>query len=525
MFEFMKKKTEKPDDSDAIKSEIAKSNKKLERITDSLTNIIARSEEPIDEKSEQIAVKATKMAEAIGKSDEELAAIYFACFFYEMGKKDVLFQLKDKTKVSQNIELLALCDMYDNIAHRLETEEVLSYNNVREEFVKESADLFDPVLYDAFLKILDHDFRKDEDIIKVEEELTCNKYKEMVSSGIRIDEEVKTILFESTPIDSGDTRFAKPSIVIFDADDKCFHSHAKTISTYRYVEYGELFFDGNFVYTAARNMEVRLNNKVKNANGKSDAVSGSSEGDSIVSKYKITTSAYGDHVSIEVESDEGVIDCVVALPSGGKACIGITGENCHISNIVVDKTGNKVGEGDIRIIADKINYIERMESDLPNVQIEGEMSSYTEGVKLSGELRLKFHTMTIPGSEFVWNCPFIVFYNSDNGEALGENYIEFDEVKLNGESVAGDEIVESKLNMEKTDEFEGWDVWKEKNKEGIECEVVIHRRGNKIVTSTENLGIKIENTTVLNNHIKDVYVALTGSHVALTDIRAVRRWL
>ena len=133
--------------------------------------------------------------------------------------------------------------------------------------------------------------------------------------------------------------------------------------------------------------------------------------------------------------------------------------------------------------------------------------------------------MTIPGSEFVWNCPFIVFYNSDNGEALGENYIEFDEVKLNGESVAGDEIVESKLNMEKTDEFEGWDVWKEKNKEGIECEVVIHRRGNKIVTSTENLGIKIENTTVLNNHIKDVYVALTGSHVALTDIRAVRRWL
>ncbi len=514
MFEFLKKKTEESDDSEALKAEVAKGNKKLEGIADSLTNIIARSEEPIDEKSEQIAVKATRMAEAVGKTDEELAAIYFACFFYEMGKKDVLFQLKDKTKASQNIELLALCDMYDNIAHRLESEEVLSYNNVREEFVKESADLFDSVLYDAFLKILDHDFSKDEDIIKVEEELICNKYKEMVSSGIRIDDEVKTIEFESTPIDSGDTRFAKPSVIIFDSDDRYFHSHAKTISAYRYVEYGELFFDGNFVYTAARNMEVKKESKAKTDMPESDA-SGN--------RYKITVAGFGDHVSVKVITDEGVIDSVVALPCGGKACIGITGENCHISNITVNKTGDKVGEGDIRMIADKISYTDRMESDLPNVQIDGDKTDYTEGVKLASELKLRFHTMTIPGAEFVWNCPYIVFYNSDNGEVDGENYIEFDEVKINGESVAGEGIVESRLNMEKTDKFEGWDTWKEKNKEGIECEVVIQRRGNKIVTFTENLGIKIENTTILNDKAEDVYVALSGSQVALTDIRAVRR--
>ncbi len=36
---------------------------------------------------------------------------------------------------------------------------------------------------------------------------------------------------------------------------------------------------------------------------------------------------------------------------------------------------------------------------------------------------------------------------------------------------------------------------------------------------TENLGIRIENETIVSDSTKPVYVALTGDQVALTDIR------
>ncbi len=73
--------------------------------------------------------------------------------------------------------------------------------------------------------------------------------------------------------------------------------------------------------------------------------------------------------------------------------------------------------------------------------------------------------------------------------------------------------------MKKNNTFPGWESWKDRNKEGMECSVELVRKGNTITTVTENLGIYIENTTVLNNAPDMVYVALTGDQVALTDIR------
>ena len=73
--------------------------------------------------------------------------------------------------------------------------------------------------------------------------------------------------------------------------------------------------------------------------------------------------------------------------------------------------------------------------------------------------------------------------------------------------------------MKKKDNFPGWEDWKEQNKEGVECEVTFERKGNTIITTTENLGIYIENTTIIKENPGKVYVALTGDRVALTDIR------
>lgn len=49
------------------------------------------------------------------------------------------------------------------------------------------------------------------------------------------------------------------------------------------------------------------------------------------------------------------------------------------------------------------------------------------------------------------------------------------------------------------------------------------RKGNTITTVTENMGIYIKNVTTLNDDdTKDIYAALSGDQVALTNIRISR---
>ena len=73
--------------------------------------------------------------------------------------------------------------------------------------------------------------------------------------------------------------------------------------------------------------------------------------------------------------------------------------------------------------------------------------------------------------------------------------------------------------MKRKENFPGWEDWRNQNKSGIDCEVRVERKGGKVVTITENLGIYIENTTNIREVPDKVYVALTGDRCAITDIR------
>lgn len=91
-------------------------------------------------------------------------------------------------------------------------------------------------------------------------------------------------------------------------------------------------------------------------------------------------------------------------------------------------------------------------------------------------------------------------------------------LKLNDESTPGNDDAEDRLVMERRPDLLGWDVWK-KNKAGVERSVRLVRRGRRTVVTTEDLGLFIEQTTVLRADAETVYAALTGDQVALTDIR------
>ena len=103
----------------------------------------------------------------------------------------------------------------------------------------------------------------------------------------------------------------------------------------------------------------------------------------------------------------------------------------------------------------------------------------------------------------------------------GPGYKNFIVVRLDGENWDSDPTADNEVNVEVGNDFVGWDVWKERHRQGFECEVRITREDGKIHIETENFGLKVSATTVIKQKTPEVYVGLTGDIVALTNIRII----
>ena len=410
-------------------------------------------------------------------------------------------------EIPETARTVAVADALDTMRMKKRTREPLPLQIVREEFVKCSGTQFDPKYADIMVRLIDEGIidAVDENEDVTLSELRCGQYRDSVSYGIQITEKPVTIIFRCVPSENADALFSEPSIILFDSYDRRVHNNARAISSYRYIEFGEMWFDGPTIETNLRNTEVEITEP---------------SAESVSDIYSIQAVRYEDHIKIRMDSRDGIVDAVIALPeSSDSAYIGLTGENCIISGIEITQNEKAVCEGDIKRIADRESYIDRMESDVPNIQIDSTRSAATDGIEVRNGMRLRFHSMTLPNADLVWHCPYVVLFYSDDKKVNGAGYREYALLKLNGEKEGVSGYAENLFIMKKSDSFEGWNNWKETCKAGMECEIRIKKRGNRIITFTNNLGIVIENTTVLNDSTGHVYIALTGDHVALTDIR------
>ncbi|MBP5608621.1 MAG: diguanylate cyclase, partial [Lachnospiraceae bacterium] len=129
-----------------------------------------------------------------------------------------------------------------------------------------------------------------------------------------------------------------------------------------------------------------------------------------------------------------------------------------------------------------------------------------------------FHTMSLPTARLVWHCPSYVIFSSDDGMVNGPGYKEYSLVRLDGENWEGEDLADNEIIVNRQD-FRGWDSWKKVNKKGYDCSVSFSRRGNKIESYTENEGIFIRNITEIKVEAEEIFVALSGDQVALTNIR------
>ena len=336
--------------------------------------------------------------------------------------------------------------------------------------------------------------------------IECGEYRSSISKGILIEETLSEISFSFEEKKTSEDDFSSPSIILYDAYDGGVHDDQASIDEFRYIEYGEIWFDGNYISTGARSMEVTTSDR-------------ETDGDDS-SKYVITAGRFDDHVKVTLSSGGLKVDVIVALPDSSKyAYIGITGEHCRISDIRIETSEDRVGEADIPRIVAPVSYIDKMEGDIPNIQINRPRSAATEGIAVKNGMKLYFHTMSLPSAHLVWHCPYIVLFSSADKKVGGPDYKEYALIRMNGENGCDDVCAQNSINVERTDEFKNWDTWKEINKRGLEIEVSFYRRKNTVFVTAEDAGIVIENITVIKDAGDDVYFALTGDQCALTDIR------
>ncbi len=540
--------------------------KSMKRLFDQTATAFMSAVEKRDEYSEghskRVASLARRIAEKLGKSENECDEVYYSAMLHNVGlvsipdevleKKEALsqeerkiiekvpvlssqilesireypylkeaalysheqydgtgypVQLKGET-IPEIARIVAVADAYDAMTSRRSYRGPLPYPTVREEFVRQAGVKFDPHLADIMVHLMDEE---DLDYVKgiepeMETEITCGHYRDACTMGISIGQEITKIRFKFTPAANRVKEFCEPALILFDSFDGLVHDNPKAVEAYHYLEYGEAWFDGHFVSTSARNMVASLAASEQTAPNQES--------------FEIIAGKFEDHLKLELLSAKGKIQMIVALPDSSKsAFISLTGENGTLSDIQIVKTEEKVSEGDIEKIVEKASYINRMESDVANVQIDRFRSASTVGIPVGNKLRLDFHSMSLPESNLVWHCPYIVLFYSDDMRPEGESYHEYALIKLNGEISGNEGYADNKFSMKKKEGFEGWDSWKEKHKAGLECSVSMARKGNRIIFSTENLGVAIENITTLKENPKEVYAAITGDEVAITDIR------
>ncbi len=398
--------------------------------------------------------------------------------------------------------IVAVAKEYVSLSRKNKNRNPIPDAIIREEFVKEAGLRFDPVFANAMVHLIDAESNKNTQASTepLETEISCKNYREKVSVGIPIQSRFTEVSFRFTKT-AQEKDFSLPAIILFDSFDKKVHDTQKSIDAYHYVEYGEIFFDGHTISTGVRNMEVRESEKT--------------DSDSDDSIYKITAARYEDHVLIKTCSPSKTCEVIAALPDISKgAYISLTGENCILDQIKMTVGENQVDKNSIPRIAEKISYINHLESDIPNVQINNPREEYTKGIAVRDKMKITFHTMSL-----VWHCPYILLYYSQDQKPGGKDYREYAFIKLNGEDNGSNGFAENSFHMTKRSSFESWNKWKEKNKAGFDCRIDITRKGNRITLSTENLGISIENQTKILEAKDEVFLALTGDQCAITDIR------
>ena len=557
------------DEVNRLKEQQQISQRLFEQTATALVTAIDAKDEYSHGHSMRVAEYARKIAQMMGKSEDECLKIYYAGLLHDVGKigisdaiinkkgkltpeeydeikkhpvlgNQILTSIRDYPYISigahyhherydgkgypdglkgedipEIARIISVADAYDAMSSNRSYRRAIPQQIIREEIVAGAGTQFDPEMAMIMRHLIDLDgeYRmKEREAVRElagDNEMHCGEYRSDISSGIIVLPEITRIHLAYRDEEPKDEQTA-PAIILFDSLDARVHDEEDTIRTLNYYEYCEIWLDGKTVNHGVRAIETtttRHSQPVQETPGKA--------------VYDLEAVKSRDHVMIRIDDGENTTEVIVALPDSSRyVYIGLTGKDCFISDVHIEKEAEPVAADYIRRIAEEISYIDVPAGDIPNVQVDGIRSASSEGIPVKNGMKLTFHTMSLPTARLIWHCPYIVLFHSEDGQVDGKNYREYAVIRLDGENWEDNGKAQCRITATQEENFEGWDAWKKGNKAGFDCTVTFGREGNRITVSTTNLGLSLEG--VLSLPGKDnstVYAALTGDQCAITNIR------
>ena len=548
----------------------------LEQTTEALATAIDVKDPYTHGHSTRVAEYSRKIAEQAGKSEEECDEIYLAAILHDVGKilvpTDIINKDGKLTKeefeaikmhpvhgnkilsriskspylsigahyhherydgrgypdglkgedIPEIARIIAVADAYDAMTSKRSYRDPIPQDKVREEFVKGIGTQFDPKFAKLMIHLIDLDAeyemkeREEKTALSAKSKFECKEFGENISEGIQLTANLTKLGFRSVTDKNHLKKECIPSIIVFDALDGRVHEDEK-VKEMLYFEYGKIRFDGETEVLGARKIEKKViphPGEKKNEKSLLDPAG---------IDYVLEAVKVKDHVLFRIKNKFETIEIIMALPDSVRyAYIGLTGEHCVMTNIFMEKAEEPVDDNYIPRIAEEISFIkDEPVGDVPNVQINGWCYDASHGLDITDGMKMSFHAKSLPTARLIWHCPYIELFYADDKLVNGENFHQFALIRLDGEAWDTHDGVESKTFINRDETFEGWDVWKENNRKGIDVTVTFKRNKNKITVITENFGISINSIVTIIDDVPDVYVALTGDQVAISNIRVV----
>ena len=550
----------------------------FEQTAEALASAIDAKDRYTNGHSRRVAEYSLKIAKKAGKSEEECEKVYFSALLHDVGKIGVPIEILSKkgrltdeefAQIKQHpamggqilssikkspwlsigaryhheryngrgypeglqgeaipeiARIIAVADAYDAMTSNRSYRNAIPQHIVREEIVKGIGTQFDPEFARVMIHMIDLDseYKMQESASNTKasftESLRCETLYHDCTEGIAVTGKPVRLSLCSEPDKGVPEKESLPTLIVFDSLDGRTHPGQENNKDMLFYEYAQIRLDGTVTEKGIRKAKVTVRDQETDVE-KADF--GETE---LGQRYKVKALRLKDHMCVEIADETRTTQIILALPDSSRfTYISIGGEHCFIHNIRVQREETEASPDAIPRIAEEISFIKDCpEGDVPNIEVNGWRTAATQGIPVGDGVKLTFHTMSMPSARLVWHCPFVSVFSARDGQVNGSGFREYTLVRLDGEGWESDEHAQNKIQVERKENFVGWNAWKEKNKQGLDCEVTVERRKNRIVLRTENLGIAIESVTTIHDDVKDVFVALTGDQCAITNIHVSR---
>lgn len=423
--------------------------------------------------------------------------------------------LKGK-EIPEIARIISVADTYDTLSSDRSYRLAIPQQLIREEIIAGAGTQFDPEIAMIMRNMIDMDgqnFIKEQEAVRElagGREIHCSGERSEVSEGILLTRRPVTIRLACRAEDSQEGN-AEPTVILYDSLDGQARNDEMAVRDLHYNEYCMIRLGGETVQRSARAVKTAVTEHAPEAPAEEGRTA-----------WTIEAVKCKDHVLIRADDGRKTTEVTVALQNSSLfAYIALTGRNCFIGDIRIDKAEDPVPEDSIPRIAEEISYIDGPDGDLPNIQIDSIRSAATKGIPVTDGMSFSFHTKSLPTARLIWHCPYIVLFRSADRTVNGPDYREYAVIRLDGEDWDPDGEATNRTTVRREADFRGWNAWKQSNKEGYDCTVTFARDGGKITVATKNFGLDVKNVTTLPEADADspVYAALTGDQCVLTNIR------